>query len=170
VIPASGFFGVDCSHAALRGLRFRHTLYCVETARCWGGERNIIFVVEVSAMILGLQTAIYPTPDLVKGKQWYRKVLERDPYFDEPFYVGFSVGGFELGLIPDGEPGVDGVQVYWGVADAAAELARLVALDATVHEPLKDVGGGIKVASVRDPFGNLVGIIENPLFKPSDVR
>ncbi|HEX2473667.1 MAG TPA: VOC family protein [Lacipirellulaceae bacterium] len=121
-------------------------------------------------MILGLRTAIYPTPDLAEGKEWYRKVLERAPYFDEPFYVGFSVGGFELGLIPDGEPGLAGVQVYWGVTDAAAEFARLVALDAKVHEPVKDVGGGIKVASLRDPFGNLFGIIENPLFKRDDVR
>jgi predicted enzyme related to lactoylglutathione lyase len=121
-------------------------------------------------MILGLRTAIYPAPELAKGKEWYRKVLDRDPYFDEPYYVGFSVGGFELGLIPNGEPGLAGVQAYWGVTDAAAELARLVALDATIHEPVKDVGGGIKVASLRDPFGNLIGIIENPHFKPGDVR
>ena len=120
-------------------------------------------------MIQGLRTAIYPAPDLTRGKEWYRRVLERDPYFDEPFYVGFSVGGFELGLIPDGEPGVAGVQVYWGVPDASAELARLVALGAEVHEPVKEVGGGIKVASVRDPFGNLCGIIENPHFRREDV-
>jgi len=125
---------------------------------------------EGSTMIQGLRTAIYPTPDLARGKDWYRQVLGRDPYFDEPFYVGFSIGGFELGLVPDGQPGLDGVQVYWGVADAAAELARLTALGALVHEPVKDVGGGIKVASVRDPFGNLFGIIENPNFKLDDVR
>jgi predicted enzyme related to lactoylglutathione lyase len=97
-------------------------------------------------------------------------VLGQDPYFDEPFYVGFSVGGFELGLIPDGEPGTAGVQVFWGVADAAAELTRMTALGATVHEPLKDVGGGIKVASVLDPYGNLFSIIENPHFKLNEVR
>jgi predicted enzyme related to lactoylglutathione lyase len=121
-------------------------------------------------MIQGLRTAIYATPDLAKGKHWYRQVLGRDPYFDEPFYVGFSIGGFELGLIPDGEPGIAGVQVYWGVADAAAELARLQALGAEVHEPVKEVGGGIKVASLKDPFGNLFSIIENPHFKLADVR
>jgi predicted enzyme related to lactoylglutathione lyase len=121
-------------------------------------------------MIQGLRTAIYPAPDLARGKEWYRRVLGRDPYFDEPFYVGFSVGGFELGLIPDGVPGLAGVQVYWGVPDAAGELARLTALGAEVHEPIKDVGGGIKVASVRDPFGNLFSIIENPGFKLDEVR
>src|SRR5437667_5742587 len=92
------------------------------------------------AMIQGLRTAIYPTPDLARGKEWYRQVLGRDPYFDEPYYVGFAAGGFELGLIPDGEPGAAGVQVFWGVPDAAAELARLAALGAEVHEPVKDVG------------------------------
>src|SRR5262249_20248780 len=113
-------------------------------------------------MILGLRTAIYPTPDLAKGKAWYSQVLGCGPYFDEPFYVGFAVGGFELGLVPDGEPGASGVQALWGVPDAAAELARLEELGASVHEPVKDVGGGIKVASVRDPFGNLFSLIENP--------
>src|SRR4051794_20605202 len=102
-------------------------------------------------MIQGLRTAIYPTTDLAQAKEWYRQVLERDPYFDEPFYVGFSVGGFELGLIPDCEAGTAGVQVYWGVADAASAFARLLSLGAEVQEPVKDVGGGIKVAAVRDP-------------------
>jgi predicted enzyme related to lactoylglutathione lyase len=121
-------------------------------------------------MIRGLRTAIYPTPDLARGKAWYRKVLEREPYFDQPFYVGFAVGGFELGLIPDGEPGAGGVQAYWGVPDAAAEVARLTALGGQVHAPVKDVGEGIKVAAVRDPFGNVLGIIENPHFDPGEVR
>jgi predicted enzyme related to lactoylglutathione lyase len=120
-------------------------------------------------MILGLRTAIYATPDLARGKEWYRQVLGRDPYFDEPFYVGFSVGGFELGLVPDGEPGAGGVQVYWGVPDADAEVARLLALGASVHDPVKDVGGGIKVGSVWDPFGNVFGVIENPHFRPDQV-
>ena len=113
-------------------------------------------------MIQGLRIAIYSTPNLARGKAWYRQVLGCDPYFDEPFYVGFSVGGFELGLIPDGTPGLAGVQAYWGVAHAATELARLTALGARVYEPVRDVGGGIKVGSVRDPFGNLFSIIENP--------
>lgn len=121
-------------------------------------------------MILGLRTAAYPTPDLTAGKAWYAKVLEREPYFDEPFYVGFNVGGFELGLIPDGEPGTVGVQVMWGVANAAAELKRLIALGGQVHENVHDVGGGILVAAVRDPFGNLFGIIQNPHFKRDEVQ
>lgn len=116
-------------------------------------------------MIQGLRTACYPTPDLEKGKAWYQQVLGKAPYFDEPFYVGFSVGGYELGLIPDGTPGATGCQLFWGVEDAVSELARLVSLGGDIHEEVKDVGGGIKVASVLDPFGNIFGIIENPHFR-----
>ncbi len=116
-------------------------------------------------MILGLRTVIYPAPDLARGKAWYTAALGHGPYFDEPFYVGFNVGGFELGLIPDGTPGAAGPLAYWGVADAEAAVRRLVELGAAVDEPVKDVGGGIKVAAVRDPFGNRFGVIENPHFK-----
>lgn len=115
-------------------------------------------------MILGLRTAIYPAPDLAKAKAWYTAALETVPYFDEPFYVGFSVGGFELGLIPDATPGADGTQIHWGVTDIEAELSRLWDLGAKVHAPVKDVGDGIKVASVLDPFGNVFALIENPHF------
>jgi predicted enzyme related to lactoylglutathione lyase len=121
-------------------------------------------------VILGLRTAIYPTPDLAIGKDWYRQVLQRDPYFDEPYYVGFNVGGFELGLVPDSHPTTSGVQAYWGVESVDAELERLEKLGARIHEPLKDVGGGILVASVLDPFGNQFCIIQNPHFKPAEVQ
>ena len=121
-------------------------------------------------MIQGLRTIIYPVTDLAKGKEWYSKVVGHPPYFDEPFYVGFSVGGFELGLIPDGVPSANGPLPYWGVADAEAEIKRIADLGGRVHEPVKDVGDGIRVASVEDPFGNLVGLIENPHFKLADVR
>ncbi|MFL5240687.1 MAG: VOC family protein [Gemmataceae bacterium] len=121
-------------------------------------------------MIQGLRTVIYPAPDLAHGKAWYSQALGHGPYFDEPFYVGFLVGGFELGLIPDGVPRSDGPLAYWGVADVAAEVQRLAGLGAVVHEPVKDVGGGIKVAAVKDPFGNLFGLIENPHFNAKNVK
>ena len=120
-------------------------------------------------MIQGLRTVCYPAPDLAKGKEWYSTVLGKAPYFDEPYYVGFEVGGFELGLIPDGEPGVNGTTTYWGVPDAAAALARLVELGAELHDDVKDVGGGIKVGAVLDPFGNVFGVIENPHFDKAKV-
>jgi catechol 2,3-dioxygenase-like lactoylglutathione lyase family enzyme len=120
-------------------------------------------------MILGLRTVAYPAPDLAAAKAWYSEVLGQPPYFDEPFYVGFAVGGFELGLIPDGTPGTDGSQALWGVADAEAAMERLLALGATPLEPVTEVGEGIKVGAVADPFGNRFGIIENPFFDPKTV-
>jgi predicted enzyme related to lactoylglutathione lyase len=121
-------------------------------------------------MIRGLRTVAYHVTDLAQAKAWYGQVLGIEPYFDQPFYVGYSVGGFELGLVPDGTPGPGGTVAYWGVPDAAAALRRLESLGAAVREPLQEVGGGIKVAAVADPFGNTFGVIENPHFSPENVR
>jgi predicted enzyme related to lactoylglutathione lyase len=118
----------------------------------------------------GLRTVIYAAPDLDKAKAWYSSALGIAPYFNQPFYVGFNVGGYELGLDPDpssspGGPG--GVTVYWGVADANAAVERLLSLGATSRTNVQEVGEGIKVATVFDPFGNIFGVIENPHFKLS---
>lgn len=123
-------------------------------------------------MILGLRTAIYPVaPDqLDAAKAWYTTATGVAPYFDQPFYVGFNVGGFELGLLPGATPSVDGPQPLWGVADIHAAHAHLLELGATALEPPKDVGDGILVADVRDPFGNRLGLIQNPHFDPKAVR
>lgn len=117
---------------------------------------------------LGLRTAKYTARDLAAAKAWYMEVVGYGPYFDQPYYVGFNVGGFELGLTPDdaaapirAEAGI----AYWGVADAKASWKRLLSLGAAPFEPVQDVGGGIKIGAVRDPFGNVLGIIENPGFK-----
>jgi predicted enzyme related to lactoylglutathione lyase len=120
-------------------------------------------------MIQGLRTVIYPVTDLQAGAAWYSAVLGVAPYFDQPFYVGFTVGGFELGLIPDGTPGDAGTQAYWGTPDAEAELARLLGLGVSVASPLQDVGDGVRLFTVHDPFGNLFGVIENPQFDLSKI-
>lgn len=119
-------------------------------------------------MILGLRTALYHAADLERAKAWYSSVLGVAPYFDEPFYVGFNVGGYELGLHPDAKetPGGDaGVVVYWGVENAEAALARLLSVGATLRTNVADVGEGIRLATVLDPFGNIFGVIENRHFK-----
>ena len=121
-------------------------------------------------MLLGLRTAIYPAADLQRAKRWYAELLGQQPYFDEPFYVGFAVGGFELGLLPNGEPGIDGARPLWGVNDIDAAYGRLIALGATALEPVTEVGEGIRVAAVCDPFGNRLGLIQNPHFDPRSVR
>jgi predicted enzyme related to lactoylglutathione lyase len=118
-------------------------------------------------MFQGLRTVIYHAADLDQAKAWYSKALGIQPYFDQPFYVGFNVGGYELGLDPDpaGATGTGaGAVAYWGVADVEATLKQLVELGATDRSGVQDVGGDIRLASVIDPFGNVLGIIENPHF------
>ena len=122
-------------------------------------------------MFLGLRTAVYYVSDIQKGRDWYSSILGFPPYFDEPFYVGFNVAGYELGLQPtEGEEIVQSSKaaVYWGVDSCEAALKALLAKGATANEDVQDVGGGIKVASVKDPFGNIFGVIENPHFKLSE--
>jgi predicted enzyme related to lactoylglutathione lyase len=121
-------------------------------------------------MIKGLRTVKYPVADLDKAKAWFAEVFGTAPYFDQPFYVGFAIGGFELGLVPDGTPGTAGSVVYWGVDDIGAEVARIVKLGASEHEAIQDVGEGIRVAELKDPFGNVIGLIQNPLFDIAAVR
>jgi predicted enzyme related to lactoylglutathione lyase len=121
-------------------------------------------------MIQGLRTVVYHVSDLERTKAWYNLVLEQQPYFDQPFYVGYAVGGFELGLIPDGKPGPVGTVAYWGVPNADAAVQRLEKLRGTVREPVQEVGEGIRVATMADPFGNLFGVIENPHFSKEKVR
>ncbi len=122
---------------------------------------------EMSGAMLGLRTTIYPVPDLARGKEWYSRALDLEPYFDEPFYVGFNVGGYELGLDPDTSevrPGAGGGIAYWGVANVDSAVARLISLGAARNGDVQDVGGGIRAATVRDPFGNVIGLLENPHF------
>jgi hypothetical protein len=113
---------------------------------------------------LGLRTAIYPAPDLEAGKQFFRELLGIDPYFDEPFFVGFQVGGYELALNPAADP-AEGVITYWGVPDAQAAVDELLAKGALHHGGVDDVGDGIKVATVTIPGGGIFGVIENPHFE-----
>jgi predicted enzyme related to lactoylglutathione lyase len=117
-------------------------------------------------MLQGLRTVIYKVDNVERAKEWYTEIIGFPPYFDEPFYIGFNVGGFELGLDPD----MTGVEkgnsevAYWGVQDIESTFAKIKATGAEVVQDVTEVGGGIKVASVKDPCGNVFAIIENPHF------
>lgn len=122
----------------------------------------------MSNPILGLRTCIYKVGDLSAAKEWYAKAFSTQPYFDEPFYVGFNIGGYELGLLPEEEPvstKEDTVLTYWGVEDIHEKYAYLLKAGATTHEEPHNVGGELMVATAKDPWGNIVGLIYNPYFK-----
>ncbi len=117
---------------------------------------------------LGLRTTIYHVPNLNDAKDWYGKAFGSKPYFDEPFYVGFNISGYELGLLPSdisASEKTTNIEALWGVDDIHKEHNRLISFGATEHQKPGNVGGEIMVSSVKDPWGNLIGLIFNPHFK-----
>ena len=112
-------------------------------------------------MIRGPRTVVYRVANLDRAKERYGAVLGFQPYLDEPFYVGLNVGGFELGLQPQGPAGP---RQGTGVDGADAAFEGHFGLGATERDGVQDVGGDIRFATVLDPYGNVLGVIENPHF------
>ena len=113
-------------------------------------------------MLKGLRTVIYHVRDLQAAKEWYTRATGVAPYFDEPFYVGFDINGFELGLDPDWTAVDEGNQsiAYWSVENTDKAVQHFVDLGAKTVQARTNVGGDIYVAIVKDPFGNCIGLIE----------
>lgn len=116
----------------------------------------------------GLRTLVYPSHNLKEDKEWWIKTLGFEPYFDEPFYVGFNVSGYELGLDPKSNI-EDGPRTYFGVENVQEAVDHFVREGCFVYEEPTNVGGEIVVATVKRPNGQLVGLIYNPEFKQQDV-
>jgi predicted enzyme related to lactoylglutathione lyase len=117
----------------------------------------------VGPYLRSLRTCIYQVYDLALAKEFYAQALGKDPYFDEPFYVGFEVDGHELGLDPDVSkrpPGGSGVIGYWRVEDINAAWQHLTTIGATSIELPHAVGVDLQVSIVADPFGNYIGLIQ----------
>ena len=118
--------------------------------------------------IIGLRTTIYKVGDIEKAKKWFTKAFEIEPYFDETFYVGFDIGGYELGLLPEGNPTTEkteSVVTYWGVNEIEKVYHHFLESGASENEKPQSVGGPLMVATVKDPWGNVIGLIYNPEFK-----
>ena len=113
-------------------------------------------------MFKKLRTVIYYVTDMQASKEWYSNLLGIQPYFDESFYVGFNINGCELGLHPYDDTVTKGNQTvtHWAVDEIDNCVKKLIEKGATVLYKVADVGGGIKVATVIDPWGNAVGLIE----------
>lgn len=121
--------------------------------------------------ILGLRTTIYKVDNIENAKKWYANVFKTEPYFDQPFYVGFDIGGYELGLQPDETPStnkIESVVTYWGVDDIQSVYDSFIESGATENEKPYNVGGDLMTATVKDPFGNVIGLIYNPHFQLKD--
>jgi predicted enzyme related to lactoylglutathione lyase len=113
-------------------------------------------------MFKKLRTVIYHIDDIAAAKEWYIKATGIQPYFDEPFYVGFDINGCELGLDPDKSFASEGnhTVAYWAVDDADKASKKLLAIGGTLVQPRTNVGGTIHIAIIADPFGNNIGLIE----------
>jgi predicted enzyme related to lactoylglutathione lyase len=111
----------------------------------------------------GAKTIIYPVTDLTKAKKLYAELLGVEPYADETYYVGFNVEGQEFGLDPNGHgKGMTGPVIYWHVQDIETSLKTLLEAGAETEQEVKDVGGGLLLASVKDADGNVIGLLQSP--------
>lgn len=113
-------------------------------------------------MFKKLRTIVYHANNMSKAKELYAEVTYIQPYFDEPFYVGFDINGFELGLDNDTSLASEGNHAiaYWSFDDIENVVERLMVLGAKIISPVIEVGGNILIAIVQDPFGNAIGLIE----------
>ncbi len=112
---------------------------------------------------MGIQTVLHPVSDLAAAKAMYTALLGVAPQSDSSYYVGFEAAGQQIGLVPSGGPqAMDAPVSYWHVADIEAKLAEVTAAGATVKEPARDVGGGRLVATITDPDGNVLGLLQDP--------
>jgi len=116
--------------------------------------------------LLGLRTLIYPSDNLEEDVKWWTGVLGFGPYFNESFYVGFEVGGYELGVEPNANM-ADGPRTYFGVENVQQAVDELLQNGCALHEPVTNTGGGVIVATVEKPNGQLLGLIDNPHFGKS---
>ena len=111
----------------------------------------------------GIKTVLHPVSDLAKAKAVYTALLGVPPQADESYYVGYETEGQHIGLVPGGGPGsMTSPVAYWHVPDIEVKLAEVTAAGATVKDPVRDVGGGRLVATVTDPDGNVLGLLQDP--------
>jgi predicted enzyme related to lactoylglutathione lyase len=114
-------------------------------------------------MSQGISTFIFPVKDVTGAKALYSKLLGIAPYVDEPYYVGFRAGDQEIGLDPNGhKQGMTGPIAYWDVSDIEESRQTLLDAGAQVQQPVKDVGGGKLIVSVKDADGNILGLMQSP--------
>jgi predicted enzyme related to lactoylglutathione lyase len=110
----------------------------------------------------GIRTIIYPVKDAGQAKGLFSKLLGSEPYVDQPYYVGFRVGEQEIGLLPNGHAtGMKEPLGYFHVDDIKKTLEALEKEGAQIQQPVKDVGAGRLVASVKDADGNPIGLLQS---------
>ena len=118
----------------------------------------------------GMATSNFQAADMAAARTWYTELFGAEPYFVRDGYLEWRIGrdADEFGIVDarfipgsaDRAPG--GQYVYWSVADVRATVDDLVSRGATVFEPPTVRGEGWVTGAVVDPFGNVLGVMENP--------
>ncbi len=110
----------------------------------------------------GIKVVLHPVSDLTRAKAVYTALLGLEPQADAEYYVGYDTDSQHIGLVPGGGPGgMVSPVAYWAVADIDAKLAEVTSAGATLKESPRDVGNGRLVATVTDPDGNVLGLVQD---------
>ena len=111
-------------------------------------------------MLRSIKSIVYPSSNIEADVAFWTKVLGIEPYFNEHYYVGFKVDGYELGLDQNAIPeGISQPVTYWGIADIEEEVSRLVGLGMTLHEPIQELSSGVKIGKLKDASGYMFGVV-----------
>ena len=95
----------------------------------------------------GVKTIIYPVKDITQSKALFRKLLEVEPYADQPYYVGFKIGDQDIGLVPRDHKAL--MTAFYHVDDIKISLQILVDGGAEIIQDIKNVGGGRLIAECK---------------------
>ena len=107
----------------------------------------------------GIKTILYPVRDMTQAKILFSKLLQVEPYADQPYYVGFKIDDQDIGLVPNNSEA--GVTAFFHVDDIKSSLQILLDSGAKIIQDIKNVGGERLIASVKDNNGNIIGLIQN---------
>lgn len=110
-------------------------------------------------MAKGIKTVLYHVSDMARATSMYSTLLGVEPYTADDYYVGFQIDGQEIGLVNINiAGGKTGVIPHVHVEDIDAAHQALVDAGAEELTPVADVGGGLRVSTVRDADGNVIGL------------
>jgi predicted enzyme related to lactoylglutathione lyase len=101
-----------------------------------------------------IKLIVYPARDIEAAKEFYTEFLETEPYADSQYYVGFKTDHLEIGL----DPNAKDIISYIDVDDIVECIEHCTSHGATLHQDTKDVGGGLLIAQLKDPNGNIIGV------------
>lgn len=124
-------------------------------------------------MFRGIANANFVADDVPQAIAWYTTLMDQPPYFVRPVsgpaeYAEWRFGDDEdelavmLSTYRPVLPQPGGALVSLHIDDIRAACERLRELGAQEFDPVTKRGEGWWSASVVDPFGNLLGLIQSP--------